>query len=60
MHVWDPLQQGEMSLQYAWRRSCTVQCTSIGGNSDDWAVVSVIAIYGASAAAYAGNIRLSM
>jgi len=37
-----------------------LHCTGIGRNADDWAVVSVSALYGASAAAYAGKTRLRM
>jgi len=33
---------------------------SIGRNADDWAAVLVSALYGASAAAYAGMTRLMM
>jgi len=32
----------------------------IGRNADDWAVVSVSALYGVSAAAYAGKTSLRM
>jgi len=35
-----------------------LRCLGIGRNADDWAVVSVSALYGASAAAYAGKTRL--
>jgi len=37
-----------------------LHCPGIGRNADDWAVVSVSALYGASAAAYAGKTRLMM
>jgi len=37
-----------------------LHCPDIGRNADDWAVVSVSTLYGASAAAYAGNTRLRM
>jgi len=37
-----------------------LHCPGIGRNADDWAVVSVSAQYGASAAAYAGKTRLKM
>jgi len=37
-----------------------LHCPGIGRNSDDWAVVSVSALYGASAAAYAGKTPLRM
>jgi len=32
-----------------------LQCPGIGRNADDWTVVSVNALYGVSAAAYAGR-----
>jgi len=35
-----------------------LHCPGIGRNADDWAVVSVIAVHGASATAYAGKTRL--
>jgi len=37
-----------------------LHCTGIGRNADDWAVVSVSALYGASAATYTGKTRLRM
>jgi len=37
-----------------------LHCPGIGRNADDWAVVSVSALYGASAVAYAGKTRLKM
>jgi len=37
-----------------------LHCPGIGRNADDWVVVSVCALYGASAAAYAGKTRLRM
>jgi len=37
-----------------------LHCPGIGGNSDDWVVVSVSALYSASAAAYTGKTRLRM
>jgi len=37
-----------------------LHCPGIGKNDDDWAVVSVSALYGASAAAYAGKTRHMM
>jgi len=37
-----------------------LHCPGIGKNADDWAVVLVSALYGASAAAYAGKTRLRM
>jgi len=37
-----------------------LHCPGINRNLDDWAVVSVSALYGASAAAYAGQTRLRM
>jgi len=35
-------------------------CRGIGRNADDWAVVSVSALYGASVAEYAEKTRLRM
>jgi len=35
-------------------------CPGIGRNADDWVVVLVSTLYGASAAAYAGKTRLRM
>jgi len=35
-----------------------LHCPGIGRNADDWAVVSVSALHGASAYAYAGKTRL--
>jgi len=37
-----------------------LHCPGMGRNDDDRAVVSVSALYGASAVAYAGNTRLRM
>jgi len=37
-----------------------LHCPGIGKNADDWAVVLVSALYGASAAAYVGKTRLRM
>jgi len=37
-----------------------LHCPGISTNADDWAVVSASALYGASAAAYAGRTRLRM
>jgi len=37
-----------------------LHCPVIGKNADDWAVVSVSALYGASAAAYAEKTYLRM
>jgi len=37
-----------------------LHCPGIGINTDDCAVVSVSALYGASAAAYVGKTRLRM
>jgi len=37
-----------------------LHCPGIGRNADDWEVVSVSALYGASAEAYAGSTRLRM
>jgi len=37
-----------------------LHCQGIGRIADDWAVVSVSAMYGSSAAAYAGKTRLRM
>jgi len=37
-----------------------LHCSGIGRNADDWAVLSISALYGASAAAYAGKTRLRM
>jgi len=37
-----------------------LHCPGIGRNADDWAVVLVSAVYGASAAAYAGKNSLRM
>jgi len=37
-----------------------LHCLGIGRNADVWTVVSVSALYGASAAAYAGKTRLKM
>jgi len=41
-------------------RKTQLHCQGIGRNADDWAVVSVSVLYGASAAAYAGKTRLRM
>jgi len=37
-----------------------LHCPGIDRNADDWAVVSISALYGASAAAYAEKTRLRM
>jgi len=37
-----------------------LHCPDIGRNADDWALVLVCALYGASAAAYPGKTRLRM
>jgi len=37
-----------------------LHCPGIGRNADDWTVVSVSALYGASNAAYAGKTHLRM
>jgi len=37
-----------------------LHCPGIGRNADDWAVVSVSALYVVSAAAYDGKTRLRM
>jgi len=37
-----------------------LHCPGIGRNADDWVVVLFSALYGASAAAYAGETRLRM
>jgi len=37
-----------------------LHCPGIGINFDNWAVVSVSALYGASAAEYAGKTHLGM
>jgi len=37
-----------------------LHCPGIGRNADDWAVVLGSALYGVSAAAYAGKARLRM
>jgi len=42
-----------------WQRSCTVQ-VSAEMRKTAWAVMSVSALYGASAAAYAGKTSLRM
>jgi len=42
------------------RRESAVHCPGIRRNADDWVVVSVSALHGASAAAYAGKTRLKM
>jgi len=57
---WFGINTQEMPLQMpgAHRESAVVHCPVIGRNADDWAVVSVSALYGASAAA--GNTRLRM
>jgi len=39
-------------------RKVQMRCPGISRNADDWAVVSVSALHGASAAAYAGKTRL--
>jgi len=41
-------------------RKAQLYCLGIGRNADDWAVVPVSALYGVSAAAYAGKTRLKM
>jgi len=37
-----------------------LHCPGIGRNADDWAVVLVSSLYGASAAAYGGKTHLRM
>jgi len=37
-----------------------LHCAGISRNADDWAVVLISALHGASAAAYAGKTRLRM
>jgi len=49
----------EIDHEY-WESALQLYCPDIGRNSDDWAVVSVSALYGATAAAYAGKTRLRM
>jgi len=40
--------------------TCTVQDPGFGRNANDWSVVLVSALYGASATAYAGKTLLSI
>jgi len=41
-------------------RKVQLHCPGIGRNTDDWVIVSVSALYGASAAAYDEKPRLRM
>jgi len=54
-----PFNTQEMPLQMPEAHR-ELHCLGIDGNADDWAVVSVSALYGASAAAYAGKSSLRM
>jgi len=49
-----PLQMPEV------HRKAKLHCPGIGRNADDWAVVSVSALYSARAAAFAGKTSLRM
>jgi len=50
-----PLQMPEAHRESA---VALCHCPSIGRNADDWTVVAVSALFGASEAAYAGKTRL--
>jgi len=55
-----PFNKVEMPLKYIWNSlgGAQLYCPSIGRNADDYVVVSVSALYVASADSYAGKTRV--